>query len=74
MSRRRRKDGTLSRPNRWHDHLMDIYSCAAHAWWLAMEDTTSMYATEMREYREHTPPPRLKDYMLELSLGWGGRA
>lgn len=74
MSWRRRKDGTPYRRNAWHDHLMDIYSCAAHAWWLLMEDTTSLYATEVREFREHTPPPQLKDFMVDLSQTWGGRA
>lgn len=70
MSRRRRKDGTLAARNPWHEHLMSIYSCAAHAWWLLMEETTSMYATEVREFKQHTPPPRLKDFMVELALGW----
>lgn len=74
MSRRRRKDGTLARPNLWHEHLMDVCSCAAHAWWLVMEDTTMMYRTEVREYVEHTPPPRLRDFMIDLAQSWGGRS
>jgi hypothetical protein len=34
-----------------------------------MEDTTSLYETEMKEYKIDHPTPLLKDAMIHLSLG-----
>lgn len=35
-----------------------------------MEDNTSLYDTEVREWRQGHPRPMLKDFMLALSEGW----
>lgn len=70
MARRTRKDGTPARPNRWHVHLMDLYSTDAYVWWLEAERVTMLYATELAEHKLVKPHPQLKDYMIRLSREW----
>lgn len=53
----------------WRDTVTDAWECATHAWALKAEEVTIGYKTEMAEYRESNPPPRLKDFMVELSRG-----
>ncbi|WP_408895925.1 hypothetical protein ACJ5H2_13500 [Nocardioides sp. R1-1] len=35
-----------------------------------MEAETSLYDTEVREWRAEHPRPNLKDFMLACSAGW----
>jgi len=53
----------------WREYVTDCYRAADHAWWLAREAVAIGYATEMREYAETNPRPRLKDFMTQLSTG-----
>lgn len=53
----------------WRELVVDTWFWADHAWWLAMEDETALYATEMTEYREEHPRPLLKTCMIQLSRG-----
>lgn len=73
MSRRIRKDGQPYARNYWHEHLMEHYSCAAHAWWLRCEATTSLYPTEVAEFKRDNPHPLLRDFMIHLAAAGGWR-
>lgn len=53
----------------WREYVVEAYRAADHAWWLARESTALGYSTEMREFAEHTPRPRLRDFMVHLSSG-----
>lgn len=55
--------------NVWRDRVVDAWRSADHAWWLAMEAATSLYATEMEEYKRLHPRPKLRDFMTHLSHG-----
>lgn len=49
--------------------ITDAWRSADHAWFLAAEAVAIGYTTELREYAEHHPRPRLKDFMVQLSQG-----
>lgn len=53
--------------NWWREYVTDAWRCADHAWWLAMEDATSLWATEMAEWAETHPRPTLKGFMIGLA-------
>lgn len=56
--------------NPWRDWITDCWRSADHAWWLEMEQETSLYDTEVREWRAEHPRPNLRDFMLACSSGW----
>lgn len=56
--------------NPWRDHITQCWSAADHAWWCTMEAETSLYATEVREWRATHPRPMLGGFMVALSEGW----
>lgn len=70
VAKRRKSDGQPYAPNPWHDFLMDVYSCAAQAWWLQAEAVALGYDTELAEFKLHTPHPQLRGFMVELSATW----
>lgn len=51
----------------WRETITDAWFWANHAWELEAEAVALGYATELREYAERHPRPRLKDFMAELS-------
>lgn len=53
----------------WRDLVTDAWRSADHAWWLHREAVALGYETEMREYAEQYPRPRLKDFLTQLSQG-----
>lgn len=53
----------------WRDVVTDAWRCAMHAWELEAERVALGYATELAEYAEQHPRPRLKDFMVHLSSG-----
>lgn len=53
----------------WREYVTDVYRAADHAWWLARENAAYGYHTEMREFAEAHPRPRLRDFMVHLSTG-----
>jgi hypothetical protein len=46
-----------------HADMMSAYYAAREAWEVAREAASHGYVTEQREYAEHTPPPRLAEFM-----------
>lgn len=67
---RRDKLGRRIGANAWRDWITDCWRSADHAWWLQMEDATSLYETEVREWRAQHPRPNLRDFMVSCSHGW----
>ena len=67
------KPGThrsLSGPARvWHETVYAAWQAATHAWEADREVVAIGYPTEMREYEEAHPRPRLRDFMVQLSHG-----
>ena len=59
LDRRGRRIGR----NAWREYVTDLWRCATEAWWRQMEEATSLYSTEVAEYRQHTPPPRFADFL-----------
>lgn len=57
------------RRHEWREAVTDAWRSADHAWWLTAEAATNGYATELREYAEKHPRPRLKDFMTHMSYG-----
>lgn len=55
--------------NPWREAVTDAWRCADHAWWLAAESATALYATELAEYRAEHPRPNLGEFMVALSQG-----
>lgn len=53
----------------WREYVVDAWRSADHAWWMARENAACGYATEMREYADRHPRPRLRDFMTHLSTG-----
>lgn len=53
----------------WREFITDAWRSADHAWWLDRENVATGYATEMREYAEAHPRPKLRDFMVHLSTG-----
>ena len=49
------------------DRWMEVYWCAAQAWWEAAEYETQLYKTELALYSENHPRPTLKRYMIETA-------
>jgi len=68
---RLRLDGQPYARNYWHEHLMDNYGSAAHAWWRHCEASTSLYPTEVIDYKADHPHPLLRDFMIQLSRSGG---
>lgn len=60
--------------NRWREHITDAWFYADQAWWRHAETVTSMYDTELDEYRAAHPRPNLGDFMTALSPSWGSTA
>lgn len=56
-----------SHRNRWRNQAVELYRAAYHAWWLERETVCLGYATEMAEWMETHPAPRLADFLSELS-------
>ena len=50
----------------WRELVTESWRCADLAWWSAMEDATSLYATEVAEYKAAHPRPLLRDHMVAL--------
>jgi hypothetical protein len=53
--------------NRWRDAVTHQYDCAYHAWWLEREAAALGYKTEMREWMDEHPAPRLADFMQTMA-------
>ena len=53
----------------WREFVVDAWRSADHAWWLARENAAAGYRTEMREFAQLHPRPRLGDFMTHLSTG-----
>lgn len=53
----------------WRELVTDAWRSADHAWWLEREAVAVGYQTEMREFAEDNPRPRLRDFMTHLSSG-----
>ena len=68
--RRLRKDGQPYQENHWHSFLMQTYSDAAVLWWGQCEEQTSLYDTDVAEFKDRWPMPQLKDFMVRLSREW----
>lgn len=49
--------------NPWQRQIHSEYLDAHHNWATEMERHTGGYATEEAEYRQHTPPPRFKEFL-----------
>lgn len=58
--------------NPWRELVTDHWRAADHAWWLACENETYAYTTEVTEYRETNPRPNLGDFMRQLAPLWHG--
>jgi hypothetical protein len=43
--------------------MMTAFDCASEVWKDQAEAASNGHDTELAEYREHTPPPHLADYM-----------
>lgn len=53
----------------WREYVTDAFRTAQHAWELDAERVAIGYATELAEYTEQHPRPRLKDFLTHLSSG-----
>jgi len=53
----------------WRDLVTDAWRAADAAWFLAAEAVAIGYDTELAEYAQTHPRPRLKDFMTHLSSG-----
>lgn len=58
-----------SKPHTWRQDCFDAWFMATHAWSLQAEAAAVGYATELAEFAEKHPRPRLGDFMEALSLG-----
>lgn len=67
---RRDKLGRRIGRNPWRDWITDCWRSADHAWWCQMEEETSLYDTEVQEWRAVRPRPNLKDFMQSCSSSW----
>lgn len=43
--------------------MMSAWDSALHVWWNQAESETSLYETELLEYRETNPMPQLGEFM-----------
>jgi hypothetical protein len=46
-----------------HGRMMSAFELAYEVWWNDAEAATSLYATELAEWRADNPVPQLGDYM-----------
>lgn len=46
-----------------HGRMLTAFDTATEAWWNQAERETSLYATELDEYKQHHPMPQLADFM-----------
>lgn len=53
----------------WRDLVTDAWHSANHAWEQEREAVAIGYPTEMAEFAQHKPRPRLRDFMVHLSTG-----
>lgn len=53
----------------WREMVTDAWRSADQAWWLHREAVALGYPTEMREFEERHPRPRLGDFMVAMSVG-----
>lgn len=53
--------------NRRRDAVVNLFDCAYHAWWLEREAAALGYQTEMREWEETHPAPRLAEFMQTMA-------
>jgi hypothetical protein len=58
-----------SKRHTWREDVTDAWWMATQAWLLHRENVAIGYATEMAEFEEHHPRPRLADFMSALSAG-----
>ena len=48
-----------------HGRMMDAYDTARQVWWDEAERVTSLYPTELAEYKRDNPAPLLRDFMKQ---------
>lgn len=53
----------------WRELVTEAWRAALDAWEAKREEVAIGYATEMREFEEQFPRPRLADFMVHLSNG-----
>lgn len=55
----------------WRELVTETWRCADHAWWLEREAFAggSKNVSEMNEFHEIKPRPKLRDVMVELGGG-----
>lgn len=46
-----------------HGRMMTAYDLAVEAWWNKAEAATSLYRTELKEYKRDHPMPNLREFM-----------
>jgi hypothetical protein len=46
-----------------HGRMMSAFDTASHVWWDRAEAATSLYATELAEWKADHPMPQLGEYM-----------
>ncbi len=73
VKRRLRRDGTPCAVNLWHQYLMEAYWSEAWTWQQGCDATCIGYVSDEALYAESTPRPRLKDFMVRLSVEWQDR-
>lgn len=64
---RRDRRGRRIGHNWWREYVWNVWHAADHAWWLAAEDVTMLYATELADYRREHPRPTFKDCLIGLA-------
>jgi len=64
-----RRDGRAPRRHVWRETVVEAWSCAMHVWELDAEAASVGYATELAEWEETHPRPRLRDFMIHLAYG-----
>lgn len=53
----------------WREMVTEAWRSADQAWWLEREAVAVGYATEMAEFAQVKPRPKLRDFMVHLSSG-----
>lgn len=66
MTRHDRRGRRIGR-NRWRELVVDAWRCADHAWWLRCEAATSLWASEVADFKREDPRPTLKSAMVTLA-------
>ena len=67
MATRTDRRGRRIGRNPWRESVVQVWRDATDAWWAMAEYETMMYATELAEYKEVNPPPRLRDFLIGMS-------